>query len=74
MESMLFAWAEGQSWWGTLGSIVVVANALTMALKDEYAEKIPFLGKLWPIMNWLALNVHHNNSWSRGYPQTKIEI
>ena len=62
MESMLFAWAEGQSWWGTLGSNVVVANALTMALKDEYAEKLAFLGKLWPIMNWLALNVHHNKN------------
>ena len=29
---------------------------------NENAEKLPFLGKLWPIMNWLALNVHHNKN------------
>ena len=49
------AWGSSQAWWGTACSIVVIANALTMALKDEYAEKLPVLGKLWPIMNWLAL-------------------
>jgi hypothetical protein len=31
-------------------------------MKDEYAEKLPILGKIWPIMNWLALNVHHNKN------------
>ena len=31
-------------------------------LKDEYAESLPILGKIWPIMNWLALNVHHNKN------------
>ena len=59
---MIFGWAQGQSWFGTACSIVVIANAITMALKDEYAEKLPIIGKIWPIMNWLALNVHHNKN------------
>ena len=62
METLMLAWGSSQSWWGTACSIVVIANALTMALKDEYAESLPVLGKLWPIMNWLALNVHNNKN------------
>ena len=62
METLMLAWCENQAWWGTACSIVVIANAITMALKDEYAEKLPILGKIWPIMNWLALNVHHNKN------------
>ena len=62
METLMLAWGSSQAWWGTACSIVVIANALTMALKDEYAESLPVLGKLWPIMNWLALNVHNNKN------------
>ena len=62
METLMLAWGENQAWWGTACSIVVIANAITMALKDEYTEKLPIIGKIWPIMNWLALNVHHNKN------------
>ena len=62
MESLILMWGESQSWWGPLASIVVVANAITLAVKDQYAEKLPIIGKIWPIMNWLALNVRHNKN------------
>lgn len=62
MESLFLAWGESQSWWGTLCSIIVIANAITLAVKDQYAEKLPIIGKIWPIMNWLALNVHNNKN------------
>tara|TARA_B100001245_G_C22525394_1_gene264526 strand:- start:202 stop:396 length:195 start_codon:yes stop_codon:yes gene_type:complete len=62
MESLFLAWGESQSWWATVCSIIVIANAVTLAVKDEYAEKLPVIGKIWPIMNWLALNVHNNKN------------
>ena len=62
METLMLAWGENQAWWGTFASLVVIANAITMAVKDQYAEKLPIIGKIWPIMNWLALNVHHNKN------------
>ena len=65
MESLMLAWGENQAWWGTFASLVVIANAITMAVKDQYAEKLPIIGKIWPIMNWLALNVHHNKNESK---------
>ena len=33
-----------------------------MTLKDRYAERIPILGKIWPILNWLSLNVANNKN------------
>lgn len=62
MESLLMAWGASQSWWGTLCSVIVIANAITLAVKDEYAEKLPVIGKIWPIMNWLSLNIHNNKN------------
>ena len=60
MENMMFGWASSQSWWGIVTTIVVVANGITMTLRDRYAESIPILGKIWPILNWLSLNVANN--------------
>ena len=57
METLMVAWGSSQAWWGTACSIVVIANALTMALKDEYAEKLPILGKIWPIMNLSLIHI-----------------
>ena len=65
METLMLAWGENQAWWGTFASLVVIANAITMAVKDQYAEKLPIIGKIWPIMNWLALNVPHNKNDSK---------
>tara|TARA_B110001454_G_scaffold112320_1_gene105410 strand:+ start:615 stop:812 length:198 start_codon:yes stop_codon:yes gene_type:complete len=62
METMVLAWASGQSWWGLATTIIVIANGITMTLKDKYAENIPILGKIWPILNWLSLNVANNKN------------
>ena len=44
MENMVFAWASSQSWWGLATTIIVIANGITMTLRDKYAENIPVLG------------------------------
>lgn len=62
METMVLAWASGQSWWGFATTIIVIANGITMTLKDKYAESIPIIGKIWPILNWLSLNVANNKN------------
>ena len=62
METMVFEWMSSQSWWGIFATIVVAANAVTMSLKDRYAESIPVLVKIWPILNWLSLNVGRNKN------------
>ena len=62
METMILAWAQGQSWFGISCTVIAVANAVTLTLKDDYAEKLPVLGKIWPILNWLSLNVHNNKN------------
>ena len=60
MENMFFSWASAQSWWGIATTVIVIANGITMTLRDKYAESIPVLGKIWPILNWLSLNVANN--------------
>jgi len=62
MEAMVLGWAQTQSWWGLATTIIVIANGITMTLKDKYAEGIPILGKIWPILNWLSLNVANNKN------------
>ena len=62
METMILALAQGQSWFGIACTVIAVANAVTLTLKDEYAESLPVLGKIWPILNWLSLNVHNNKN------------
>ena len=49
METMVLGWASSQSWWGLATTIIVIANGITMTLRDKYAENIPILGKIWPI-------------------------
>ena len=62
MENVVLGWAETQSWWHVVTTIVVIANAVTMTLKDKYAESLPIIGRLWPILNWLSLNVANNKN------------
>ncbi|MDP7367329.1 MAG: hypothetical protein QGH83_08710 [Candidatus Pacebacteria bacterium] len=62
METVLFDWGATQAWWGIFTTVVVAANAVTMTLKDSDAVKIPFLGKIWPILNWLSLNIAKNKN------------
>ena len=55
-------WASSQSWWGIATTIIVIANGITMTLRDKYAENIPILGKIWPILIWLSLNIANNKN------------
>ena len=62
METMMLGWASSQSWWGIATTIIVIANGITMTLRDKYAENIPILGKIWPTLNWLSLNIANNKN------------
>ena len=58
----IMAWLQSFTWWDSFATVVVIASAMTATLKDRYAEQIPIIGKVWPIMNWLSLNVGHNEN------------
>ncbi len=58
----IMVWLQSFTWWDTFATVVVMASAVTATLKDRYAEQIPIIGKVWPIMNWLSLNVGHNEN------------
>ena len=62
MEALLVSWMETQSWFGIACTVVAVANTITMTLKDEYAENIPLIGKIWPVLNWLSMNLFNNRN------------
>ena len=52
----------GQSWFQIVGEIVFMFTVLTGALPDRWVQKIPVLGTVWPIFNWLAGNIFNNIS------------
>ena len=58
----IMVWLQSFTWWDSFATVVVIASAVTATLKDRYAEQIPIIGKVWPIMNWLSLNVGHNEN------------
>ena len=55
-----------QSWFQIMGQIVLIFTAVTGALPDRFVQKIPVLGTLWPIFNWLAGNVFNNINHPKG--------
>ena len=55
-----------QGWFQIAGEIVLMFTALTGALPDRFVNKIPVLGKLWPIFNWLAGNIFNNVNHPKG--------
>ena len=55
-----------QNWFQIVGEVVLMFTALTGALPDRFVNKIPVLGKLWPIFNWLAGNVFNNVNHLKG--------
>ena len=55
-----------QSWFQIMGQIVLIFTAVTGALPDRFEQKIPVLGTLWPIFNWLAGNVFNNINHPKG--------
>ena len=58
----IMAWLQSFTWWDTFATVVVMASAVTATLKDRYAEQLPIIGKIWPVMNWLSLNIGHNEN------------
>ena len=60
-----------QSWFQIAGEIVLMFTALTGAMPDRFVNKIPVLGKLWPIFNWLAGNVFNNVNHPKGMAAMK---
>jgi len=55
-----------QSWFQIVGEVVLMFTALTGAMPDRFVNKIPVLGKLWPIFNWLAGNIFNNVNHPKG--------
>tara|TARA_Y100001951_G_scaffold70332_1_gene57172 strand:+ start:318 stop:596 length:279 start_codon:yes stop_codon:yes gene_type:complete len=55
-----------QEWFQIVGEIVLVFTAVTGALPDRWVQKIPVLGTVWPIFNWLAGNVFNNINHPKG--------
>jgi hypothetical protein len=53
-------------YWAEISTVVTIASVVTMALKDKYAEKLPILNRIWPIVNWLSLNIFHNENKATG--------
>ena len=66
MEMMM-----NQTWFQIAGEIVLMFTALTGAMPDRLVNKIPVLGKLWPIFNWLAGNIFNNVNHPKGMAALK---
>ena len=63
-----------QSWFQIAGQIVLIFTAVTGALPDRFVQKIPVLGTVWPIFNWLAGNVFNNINHPKGMAaQSEVE-
>jgi hypothetical protein len=60
-----------QGWFQIAGEIVLVFTAITGSLPDRWAQKIPILGTIWPIFNWLAGNVFNNINHPKGMAARK---
>jgi hypothetical protein len=60
-----------QSWFQIVGEVVLMFTALTGAMPDRFVQKIPVLGTLWPIFNWLAGNVFNNMNHPKGMAAMK---
>ena len=57
---------DGQGWFAIAGQIVLIFTAVTGALPDRFVQKIPVLGTVWPIFNWLVGNVFNNITHPKG--------
>ena len=60
-----------QGWFQIAGEIVLVFTAITGSLPDRWVQKIPILGTIWPIFNWLAGNVFNNINHPKGMAARK---
>ena len=55
-----------QGWFQIAGEIVLMFTVITGALPDRWVQKIPVLGTMWPIFNWLAGNIFNNINHPKG--------
>ena len=56
----------GQQWFQILGEIILIFTAITGALPDRWVQKVPILGTMWPMFNWLAGNIFNNINHPKG--------
>jgi hypothetical protein len=62
-----------QQWFQIVGEVVLMFTVITGAMPDKWVQKIPILGTLWPICNWLAGNIFNNINHPKGMA-AKIEV
>jgi hypothetical protein len=62
-----------QAWFQIAGEIVLMFTIVTGALPDRWVQKIPILGTMWPIFNWLAGNIFNNINHPKGMA-AKVEV
>tara|TARA_R110000765_G_scaffold420761_1_gene526059 strand:- start:372 stop:650 length:279 start_codon:yes stop_codon:yes gene_type:complete len=60
-----------QEWFQIVGEIVLIFTAVTGSMPDRWVQKIPVLGTMWPIFNWLAGNVFNNINHPKGMSGAK---
>ena len=60
-----------QGWFQIAGEIVLMFTVVTGALPDRWVQKIPILGTMWPIFNWLAGNIFNNINHPKGMTARK---
>ena len=62
-----------QAWFQIAGEIVLMFTVVTGALPDRWVQKIPILGTMWPMFNWLAGNIFNNINHPKGMA-AKVEV
>ena len=62
-----------QQWFQIAGEVVLMFTVVTGAMPDKWVQKIPILGTLWPICNWLAGNIFNNINHPKGMA-AKVEV
>ena len=55
-----------QAWFQIAGEIVLMFTVITGALPDRWVQKVPILGTMWPMFNWLAGNIFNNINHPKG--------
>ena len=60
-----------QEWFQIVGEVVLIFTAITGSLPDRWVQKIPVLGTMWPIFNWLAGNIFNNLNHPKGMSGVK---
>ena len=62
-----------QGWFQIAGEIVLMFTVVTGSLPDRWVQKVPMLGTVWPIFNWLAGNIFNNINHPKGMA-AKVEV